>query len=80
MSQQFEIVVPPEFREEVLVREITEAQKKRLWDEVQAEFPNDVVMQEVHYVRLLYYHQTKDLSAKERVRFYNQVEKEPSPA
>jgi len=62
------------------VKELTEAQKKRLWDEVQAEFPNDVVMQEVHYVRLLYYHQTKGLSPTERVRFYNQVEKGPSPA
>lgn len=62
------------------MNEITEAEKKRLWDEVQAEFPDDAVMQEVHYVRLLHYHQTKGLTAKDRVRFYNRARKDPKPS
>jgi hypothetical protein len=52
---------------------LTEADKKKLWDEVVAEFPGDDTMQMVHYVRLLHYHQTKDLSPEEQIRFYNEA-------
>jgi hypothetical protein len=45
-------------------------EKKQIWEEVRREFPDDAVMQEIHYVRLLHYHQTKGLSAQERVRFF----------
>ena len=50
--------------------ELTETEKKQIWEEVRSEFPDDAVMQEVHYVRLLHYRQTKGLSAQERVRFF----------
>ncbi len=52
------------------MRELTETEKKQIWEEVRLEFPDDAVMQEVHYVRLLHYRQTKDLSAQDRVRFF----------
>ena len=50
---------------------VTEDEKKRLWDEVREEFPDDEMMQEVHYVCLLHHWQMKDLSLEERIKFYN---------
>lgn len=52
------------------MRELTEAEKKELWKEVRKEFPDDEMMQEIHYVRLLHHHQTKGLSPQERIRFF----------
>jgi hypothetical protein len=52
------------------MRELTKAEKEQIWEEVRKEFPDDTVMQEVHYVRLLHYHQLNGLSASERVRFF----------
>lgn len=49
---------------------ITDKQKKEIWMEVKKEFPDDEMMQEIHYVRLLHYYQTKDLSPQEEVDFY----------
>ncbi len=46
------------------------AEKKRLWEEVRQEFPDDEMMQQVHYVRLLHHHQTKGRSPQEVVRFF----------
>jgi hypothetical protein len=48
--------------------------KDDIWEEVQREFPDDAVMQEVHYVRLLHYHQLKGLTAQERIRFFARAE------
>lgn len=53
------------------MRELTEAEKQRLSEEVRQEFPDDEVMQQIHYVRLLHYSQTRDLSSQERVRFFS---------
>lgn len=55
------------------MRELTEAEKQQLLEEAQQEFPDDEVMQEVHYVRLLHYSQTRDLSSEERVRFFSSL-------
>jgi len=44
--------------------------KQRFWEEVRREFPDDEMMQQIHFVRLLHHDQTKDLTARERVRFY----------
>jgi hypothetical protein len=44
------------------------------WKEVLEEFPDDVTMQEVHYVRLHY--QTKDMTPKEHIRFFSNFQKE----
>jgi hypothetical protein len=55
------------------MREPTEAEKQQMWDDVRAEFPNDAMMQEIHYVRQLLYHRTQGMSTQERLRFYNEA-------
>jgi hypothetical protein len=50
------------------MRELTEVEKRRLWDEVRAEFPDDDVMQQVHFVRLVHHLLMKNLSAEERIQ------------
>jgi hypothetical protein len=50
------------------MRELTEAEKRRLWDEVRAEFPDDDVMQQVHFVRLGHHLLMKNLSAEARIQ------------
>ena len=50
--------------------EVTQVQKEKIWEEVRKEFPNDEMMQELHFVRHVHYQQTKDMSLDERLRFY----------
>ena len=52
------------------MRELTETEKEQLWEEVRKEFPDDEMMQEIHYVRLLHHHQTKGLSPQELIQFF----------
>ena len=52
---------------------LTDAQRKSLWTEVQAEFPDDVMMQEIHFARLLNAAETKDLTPAERVAQVNRL-------
>ncbi len=52
-----------------------EAERQAIWEEVRKEFPDDEMMQELHYVRRLHRLQTKGLSIAERIAFY-QVGKE----
>ena len=54
------------------MRELSEAEKQKLWEEVREEFPDDEMMQEIHFVRLMHYHLTKDMSPAEQIRFYNE--------
>ncbi len=56
------------------MREITEEEKKMIWKEILAEFPDDKTMQEVHYVRLLHYYQTKGMTPKERIFFFSNTQ------
>lgn len=56
--------------------DISEDEKRKLWDEVKQEFPDDEMMQQIHYTRLLHHYQTKDLSPQERVTFYNRSKPE----
>ena len=49
---------------------LSDEEKKKLWDEVCEEFPDDQTMLEVHYVRLLHYEQTRRLPAKEKIQFF----------
>ena len=34
---------------------LTEEKKKQIWEEVREEFPDDEMMQQIHYVHLLHY-------------------------
>ncbi len=52
------------------MRKLEDIEKEELWREVREEFRDDEMMQQIHYVRLLHYRQTKGLSSRERVRFY----------
>lgn len=56
------------------MRDITEAEKSAIWEEVKKEFPDDEMMQEIHYVRRIHQIQTKDLSMAERNAFYQAAE------
>ena len=56
------------------MKDLTETEKRQLAEEVRKEFPDDEVMQQVHYVRLLHHAQTKGLSSEERIRFYNSAQ------
>ena len=57
---------------------LTKEARDRLWEEVREEFPHDETMQEVHFVRLVHFLQTKDLTSEERVKFFEQKEKDDS--
>ena len=57
---------------------LTKDARDRLWKEVREEFPQDEMMQEVHFVRLVHFLQTKDLAPEERVKFFEQSEKADS--
>jgi hypothetical protein len=43
-------------------------ENRRIQTEVEKEFPNDRVMQEIHYARRLRYERVKDLPLEERFR------------
>jgi hypothetical protein len=62
------------------MKELTQVEKDRLWDEVRGEFPEDEMMQQVHFVRLVHYYQTRGLSARERVRYWGRARQVPIPA
>jgi len=55
------------------MNKLTEKEKNRLWKEVQEDFPDDDMMQEIHYVRLMHHYLTKNLSQEERFRFYSNL-------
>jgi hypothetical protein len=52
-------------------RELTEAERRALLVEAQAEFPDDEMMQEVHFVRALRTAQLRDFTRDERVEYLN---------
>ena len=60
-------------------RELSEAERRALWAEVRAEFPNDGMMQEVHFVRLLHAAQLRDFTREERVEYLNRLLPQSSP-
>ncbi len=52
------------------MKELTETEKAKIWEDVRNEFPGDEMMQQIHFVRQLHYFQTQDLSVEERIRFF----------
>ncbi|NVM00821.1 MAG: hypothetical protein HWN67_00675 [Candidatus Helarchaeota archaeon] len=54
---------------------LSKSEKERLLKEVQEEFPEDLMMQEIHYIRLLHHYKTEKLSKEKRIKFYKKIEK-----
>lgn len=52
------------------MRELTEAERNEIWEEVRKEFPEDAAMQQVHFVRLLHFRQMEGMTSAQRLRFY----------
>ena len=57
------------------MRELTDAERERIWGDVQREFPEDEMMQQIHYVRQVHYLQSKGLSLQERIQFFGGLSK-----
>ncbi len=57
---------------------LTKAEKLKIWADVCEEFPDDEVMQEIHFVRQVHYLQTKDLSVEERLRYFRGLSEKTS--
>lgn len=53
------------------LRPLTESELQSLWAEVRTEFPNDEMMQEVHFVRALHAWQLQDFTREERIAYLN---------
>ncbi len=49
------------------MREATDEEKRQILEEVKREFPNDRVMQEIHYSRQLRIFELRDLPLEERL-------------
>jgi hypothetical protein len=60
-------------------RELTEAERRALWTEVRAEFPDDEMMQEVHFVRALHAAQLRDFTRRQRVEHFNGLLRQSAP-
>ena len=58
------------------MKELSEKLKRQLFEEAKKDFPDDEMMQEIHYIRLIHYHQIQDLSSHERIDFFENAEKE----
>ena len=54
---------------------VGEKQRRAILEEVRREFPNDELMQELHYVRRLHQLQTEGMTREEIIAFYNQAVK-----
>lgn len=52
------------------MHEIPQQEQQAIWEEVRREFPEDRMMQELHYLRRLHALQTRGMSAAEEIAFY----------
>ena len=53
-----------------MIKTLTAQQKQKLWEEVRAEFPDDRVMQDVHFVRLVHREMLRSESPESRLAFF----------
>ena len=49
---------------------LTDAERERIREEVRKEFPNDEMMQEIHFVQQVHFFETKDLSPEEQIQYF----------
>lgn len=61
-------------------RELTEAERQALWASAQAEFPDDEMMREIHFVRALHAAQLRDFTRNERVDYLNRLLPQSTPS
>ncbi len=61
-------------------REVSETEQQALWASAQSEFPDDEMMQEIHFVRGLHAAQLRDFTRNERVEFLNRLLCRPTPS
>ncbi len=55
---------------------LTEQDRKRLWDEVRGEFPDDRTMQEVHFARLVHREMLRGETPQACAAFYHREAEE----
>lgn len=55
------------------MREITQEDEDRFWRRVREEFPDDEMMQEIHFIRLKLQAEMEGMSPSERVRYINEM-------
>ena len=53
-----------------MTRDVGEKVRSAIWEAVRREFPDDEMMQEIHFVRRLHGLQTEGMSADELIAFY----------
>jgi hypothetical protein len=61
-------------------RELSEAERQALWVSVQLEFPDDEMMREIHFVRVLRAAQLRDFTRDERVEYLNRLLPQSTPS
>jgi hypothetical protein len=55
------------------MREITHADEERFWRKVREDFPDDEMMQEIHFIRLKLMAEMEGMSPAEQVRYINEM-------
>ena len=62
------------------LREVSETERGAIWAEVRAEFPNDEMMQEIHFARALRAAELRDFTRDERLEYLNRLLPQAAPA
>ncbi|OGH62546.1 MAG: hypothetical protein A3G34_13230 [Candidatus Lindowbacteria bacterium RIFCSPLOWO2_12_FULL_62_27] len=55
------------------MKKLSNTETREAWRVVRRDFPDDEMMQEIHFVRILHRRQTRRLSQRERIRFYQRA-------
>jgi hypothetical protein len=55
------------------MREVTREDEERFWRKVREDFPDDEMMQEIHFIRLKLMAEMEGMSPVERVRYINEM-------
>ncbi len=55
------------------MKTLTKKKKQELWNAVCEEFPDDTVMQEIHFTRWIHHEMLKNSTDSEKIEFYRQA-------
>jgi hypothetical protein len=55
------------------LREVSDAERQAIRDEVRAEFPDDEMMRELHFARAMRTAQLRDFTRDERLEYLNRL-------